>query len=57
MASGSIKHDVTSNGDTLRFGLDSVKGEIVGSHPFESLHENVMRSLSFSLSLSVLDNL
>ncbi|KAJ3704240.1 hypothetical protein LUZ61_007945 [Rhynchospora tenuis] len=40
MASSSIKHDVTSNGDTLRFGLDSVKREIVGSHPLESLREN-----------------
>jgi proteasome maturation protein len=40
MSSGSIKHDLVSNGDTLRFGLDSVKGEIVGAHPLESLHEN-----------------
>lgn len=39
--SGSIKHEVAKNYDALRFGLNGVKGEIVGSHPLETLRESV----------------
>ncbi|KAI0488552.1 hypothetical protein KFK09_028388 [Dendrobium nobile] len=39
MASKSIAHDVAAYQDALRFGLDGVKGEIVGSHPLEYLRE------------------
>ncbi|OAY79675.1 Cyclin-B1-2 [Ananas comosus] len=38
--SGSIKHEVAENYDALRFGLNGVKGEIVGSHPLETLRES-----------------
>ncbi|KAL0904490.1 hypothetical protein M5K25_026612 [Dendrobium thyrsiflorum] len=45
MASKSIVHDVAAYQDALRFGLDGVKGEIVGSHPLEYLRETARRDL------------
>lgn len=45
MAAKSIAHDVSSNIDALRFGLEGVKGDIVGSHPLESLRETVTKNL------------
>ncbi|PKU74284.1 cyclin-B1-2 [Dendrobium catenatum] len=45
MASKSIAHDVAAYQDALRFGLDGVKGEIVGSHPLEYLRETARRDL------------
>ncbi|PKA52520.1 Cyclin-B1-2 [Apostasia shenzhenica] len=43
--SKSIAHDVAVNSDALRFGLEGVKGEIVGSHPLEALRETARRDL------------
>ncbi|XP_072953967.1 cyclin-B1-2-like [Typha angustifolia] len=43
MTSESIKHDVAAEYDILRFGLNGVKGEIVGSHPLENLRESSNR--------------
>ncbi|XP_020578853.1 cyclin-B1-2-like [Phalaenopsis equestris] len=45
MASKSIAHDVAAYQDTLRFGLEGVKREIVGSHPLETLRETAMKDL------------
>ncbi|KAL0902926.1 hypothetical protein M5K25_028382 [Dendrobium thyrsiflorum] len=45
MASKSIVHDVAAYQDALRFGLDGVKGEIVGSHHLEYLRETARRDL------------
>ncbi|KAK8914528.1 Cyclin-B1-2 [Platanthera zijinensis] len=45
MAAKSISHDVSSNIDALRFGLEGVKGDIVGSHPLESLRETATENL------------
>ncbi|KAK8914089.1 Cyclin-B1-2 [Platanthera zijinensis] len=45
MAGKSISHDVSSNIDALRFGLEGVKGDIVGSHPLESLRETATKNL------------
>lgn len=39
--SKSIDLNATVNHDTLRFGLDGVKGDIVGVHPLQSLRETV----------------
>ena len=39
--SKSIEHNLTASYDALRFGLDGVKGEIVGAHPLESIRETV----------------
>ncbi|KAJ0989113.1 hypothetical protein J5N97_007469 [Dioscorea zingiberensis] len=41
MASTRIVHDVVENYDALRFGLDGVKGDIVGVHPLQSLREKM----------------
>ncbi|KAJ0971579.1 hypothetical protein J5N97_019538 [Dioscorea zingiberensis] len=41
--SKTIEHAVESNYDLLRFGLDGVKGGIVGAHPLESLRESESR--------------
>nr|XP_010927826.1 cyclin-B1-2 [Elaeis guineensis] len=43
MASKSIEHDVAANHDILRFGLNGIKGDIVGYHPLESLRESTSR--------------
>ncbi|PKA48970.1 Cyclin-B1-2 [Apostasia shenzhenica] len=43
--SKSIVHDVAANSDALRFGLEGVKGEIVGCHPLEALRETARRDL------------
>ncbi|KAG0495579.1 hypothetical protein HPP92_000278 [Vanilla planifolia] len=45
MGSKSIAHEVATNHDILRFGLDGIKGDIVGSHPLESLRETARRNL------------
>ncbi|KAH7686126.1 Proteasome maturation factor Ump1 protein [Dioscorea alata] len=42
-SSKSIDQALASNHDTLRFGLDGVKGGIVGAHPLESLRESERR--------------
>ncbi|XP_020275058.1 cyclin-B1-2-like [Asparagus officinalis] len=44
--SKSISHNATANHDALRFGLDGVKGDIVGVHPLQSLRESNLRSLA-----------
>ncbi|ONK79823.1 uncharacterized protein A4U43_C01F10490 [Asparagus officinalis] len=44
--SKSIDLNATVNHDTLRFGLDGVKGDIVGVHPLQSLRETNLRSLA-----------
>ncbi|KAK8964488.1 Cyclin-B1-2 [Platanthera guangdongensis] len=51
MAVKSISHDVSSNIDALRFGLEGVKGDIVGSHPLESLREMVIRRFQRPLGM------
>lgn len=43
--SKSIAHNVTENHDAFRFGLDGVKGEIVGAHPLESIREANKRNM------------
>ena len=45
MASKTIAHDVAAHQDALRFGLEGIKGEIVGSHPLETLRETARRDL------------
>lgn len=40
-----IVHEVVANHDALRFGLDGVKGDIVGSHPLQSRRDSVNRLL------------
>ncbi|CAL9042463.1 unnamed protein product [Musa banksii] len=35
-----IEHEVVANHDALRFGLHAVKGDVVGSHPLQSLRES-----------------
>ncbi|XP_039122288.1 cyclin-B1-2-like [Dioscorea cayenensis subsp. rotundata] len=42
-SSKSIDQALASNHDTLRLGLDGVKGGIVGAHPLESLRESERR--------------
>ena len=36
--------------DALRFGLNGVKSDIVGSHPLESSYESVIFTFCFGLS-------
>ncbi|XP_064999805.1 cyclin-B1-2-like [Musa acuminata AAA Group] len=38
-----IEHEVVANHDALRFGLDGVKGDIVGSHPLQSRRDSTSR--------------
>ncbi|KAM0944285.1 putative proteasome maturation factor Ump1 [Dioscorea sansibarensis] len=45
MASRRITHDVVAGHDALRFGLDGVKGDIVGVHPLQSLRETMRLDL------------
>ncbi|XP_039118228.1 cyclin-B1-2-like [Dioscorea cayenensis subsp. rotundata] len=45
MASKRITHDVVGGHDALRFGLDGVKGDIVGVHPLQSLREKMKLDL------------
>lgn len=39
--------------DTLRFGLQSVKGEIVGTHPVETTHHSVLFLFFFFFFFSI----
>ncbi|KAG1346941.1 cyclin-B1-2 [Cocos nucifera] len=43
MSLKSIEHDVAANRDILRFGLNGIKGDIVGYHALESLRESATR--------------
>ncbi|WOK99925.1 mitogen-activated protein kinase 9-like [Canna indica] len=38
-----IEHEVVANHDVLRFGLHAVRGDIVGSHPLQSLRESTSK--------------
>ncbi|XP_042420577.1 cyclin-B1-2-like [Zingiber officinale] len=38
-----IDHELSANHDVLRFGLHAVKGDIVGSHPLQSLRDSRSR--------------
>ncbi|CAL9760618.1 cyclin-B1-2-like [Musa acuminata AAA Group] len=42
-AKSVIEHEVVANHDALRFGLHAVKGDVVGSHPLQSLRESTGR--------------
>ena len=54
-SSKTIAHEIGGiQNDALRFGLQGVKSDLVGSHPVESLYETV---ISFpSLSIAILYN-
>ncbi|XP_074571431.1 cyclin-B1-2-like [Curcuma longa] len=44
MASKSaIEHEIAANHDSFRFGLHTVRGDIVGTHPLQSLRESTSR--------------
>ena len=42
-ASKTIQHEIGGvQNDALRFGLDGVKSDLVGSHPLQSAYESVI---------------
>lgn len=43
MSRSVIEHEIAANRDSLRFGLHAVRGDIVGTHPLQSLRESVSR--------------
>ncbi|XP_042425011.1 cyclin-B1-2-like [Zingiber officinale] len=43
MSKSVIEHEVVGHHDILRFGLHAVKGDIVGSHPLQSLRDSKSR--------------
>ncbi|XP_074588117.1 cyclin-B1-2-like [Curcuma longa] len=43
MSKSVIEHEVVGHHDILRFGLHAVKGDIVGSHPLQSVRDSSSR--------------